>query len=633
LIAKGLRETVLYYHDALYVAAMTNSQAKSPRAAHPPKPRLTVRVGFAGERKNFDPELPGLHEQFAAVLSQIAEDVCSFDREQGGYDPHKAARLIFICSLAAGADQFAAKRALEAGYELQVPLAWPRKKYADMNFKKDSDELLVFNRLLQHEATKAILELDGSENEQDAYDAAGTVLVNHSDVLLAIWDLSTGNGPGGTGDSVRKAIAAGIPVIAFSSTEERPADLRYLDRVGRKPAELRELLGPCLNCDLESGNEVSEGQESKAKFDAKAESKHLRAYYREKERRIDLGLPYSLLTSLLRGTWSVRLRLPAYGRQASENWGKIPDERWVDKPREYFERIDMWADSLAVFYGQWMRGVVATSLVGGAIVVSISLAARFWPARFSSSLLPYLDLVPLLLAVLIVFSRYWGVQRRWMEYRMLSELLRSYALSAPIGGLQIDRHRFHVHHGFSRSWATFYYQAVIRNFGLCNAVMNDDYLLDYKHLLTDRLRGQIEYHDRQQRKCSILHRRIRTIGLFAFSFTLLACLPMPFARFVNTPHQAYFPTALHDINSFAYIFAIVSAAIAGFAAQENFARLVQVSVAIKKRLILLVHRLEQAQLDSDTLRDLAGEAIEITIQEHAGWILLSALREIEFSAG
>lgn len=592
---------------------------------HPPQPELAIRVGFAGVRNNFDPDLPGLRENLATVLKLVAETVHSYRGDHKDlFDLRKPTRLIFVCSLSAGADLFAASLAVEHGFELQIVLAYPQEKFAASNFVHPED-LNTFKQLLNHRATSAVLELDGSSTETETYDVAGTVLVGHSDVLLAMWDQSYNDLPGGTADSVRKAVASGVPVVAFSSSEEQVPKLLYQACDAGNIIELRDVLYSLLSYGLEESEGQCEQPEADKKFDPAAEQRFLADYYQERERRIDWSLPYSLLISLLRMHWSVRLRLPYYERQAEQNWQPLPGERWKDNARGYFRPIDGWADGLAVFYSNWMRGVVASSLIGGAAIIGATLGIRLFRNHPSP---PLLELSPILLVVLIVFSRLRGVQRRWMEYRLLSELVRNYALAAVIGGLDMDHHGFHTRQAFARSWVVFYYQAIVRSFGVCRAVFDDSYLLDFKHLLSERIRGQIRYHQIQQEKCTTLHRRIRIIGLITFSLTLLA----PLLQVASEKTWLSLTALAHKfelLDLAAYVAVILSAAIAGFAAQENFARLAQVSFIIKKQLTELLTRVERAKVRSDELRKLTGEAIGITMQEHADWLLLSSLREIE----
>jgi hypothetical protein len=173
---------------------------------HPPKPGVVFRVGVSGTR-NLLASNTGLDEQIRHVLLLVQREVELIHKEsRNGYDPTKPPRLVLICALAAGADQMVARIAADAGYEIQVPLAYPRERYAETNFTSHGkrQELRCFEEFLA-KAT-AVLELDGSDSEEEAYDTAGSVLVSHCDALLAITDGSTDRKRGGTVDSIEKAV-------------------------------------------------------------------------------------------------------------------------------------------------------------------------------------------------------------------------------------------------------------------------------------------------------------------------------------------------------------------------------------------------------------------------------------------
>jgi hypothetical protein len=588
-------------------------------------------VGFAGMRRGFDPELSGLREQFTYVLALIKDIVNNLhESDPTNFERAQPPRLIFVCALAAGADQFAAEIALAAGYELQVPLAMPREIYTRRNFEGDQPGLAAFNRLIA-EAT-SVFELPAAAIEEDGYNTAGTVLINHTDVLTAIWDLSEGHGRGGTADSVEKARAADIPAVVFSSKEPGAATVRYRGRSDVRPAELRDIVPAILYDGLQTEASSTWRSWDRASLDEK-QCKNLRAYYGETEHRVDWGFCYELLISLILAKWKVHFLRPSYEEQASENWARLDGEKWTDSAREFFRPLDQWADCLAIYYGQWMRGIVALSVVGGGLFVSTALVEKLWPGRFPLPSIAWLEIFPYILFALIMAARVKRINRRWVEYRMLSELLRNHALCAPIGGLHKDRHRFHLRHGFTATWMRFYYQAAVREFGLCPGVLDDEYLCDYKRLLATRIDRQIQYHHAQFAVCQILYIRIRRLGLIAAFISLLSPI---LSRWPSWAGHLRLPLAkirLDGIESVPFVFAVLTASIAGFAAQENFPRLAQVSEVIGKRLELLWQEVNAAPLDSEKLRTFTGEAIDITIQEHAGWNASASLREIELTTG
>jgi hypothetical protein len=580
-------------------------------------------------RKHFDPELAGLREQFTAVLTEIKDIVNNLhESDHVNFDRGKTPRLIFVCALAAGADQFAAEIALDAGYELQVPLAAPRERYAQGNFEGDAASLATFNLLIAR--ATSVFELSDAATGKEDYDAAGTVLINHTDILTAMWDLSGPRGPGGTADSVEKAALADIPVVAFNSKHTAAASIQYRGRIDVRPAELQDIIPAILYDGLQADTSGTWRSWDRSSLDAR-QCKSLHDYYQEKEKRLDLGYLRELLLSLILFRWRAHFLRPRYEKQASENWARLDGERWTDSAREFFRPLDKWADCLAIYYAQWMRGIVAISVVGGGLFVSTALVEKIWGHMFPPPDMIYIELFPYILFGSIIYARAKRVSRRWVEYRMLSELLRNHALCAPIGGLHKNQHRFHLRHGFAPTWMRFYYQAMVREFGLCHATLDDAYLRDYKSLLANRLHRQIQYHRGQYATCETLDTRIRRLGLIAASIALLSPIVGGWEYLSHRWHLP-FPGFISGIETVPYIFAVITASIAGFAAQESFPRLAQVSDVIGKRLQLLWRDVSSSPLDSEALRTLAGSAIDVTIQEHAGWNASASLREIELTA-
>jgi hypothetical protein len=127
---------------------------------HPPRPRLTVRVGVTGHRlhKLTQADEPLLRTKIREVLEhvrQIAQEVLAVP--DSPYAPGPAI-LRVISPLTEGADRIAAQEAVVLGFELQCPLPFDRDEYEkDFTIRQSRDEY----RAMLEKAT-AVLELDGS---------------------------------------------------------------------------------------------------------------------------------------------------------------------------------------------------------------------------------------------------------------------------------------------------------------------------------------------------------------------------------------------------------------------------------------------------------------------------------------
>lgn len=112
-----------------------------------------------------------------------------------------------LSSLATGADQRLALIALDRGARIGVLV--PSDRYADTFPEQDDLERYLTLLARASEVTR----LGYSEPSEEAYFAAGKYIVDHSDLVVAVWDGQLAEGLGGTGDIVAHARLRGKPVL------------------------------------------------------------------------------------------------------------------------------------------------------------------------------------------------------------------------------------------------------------------------------------------------------------------------------------------------------------------------------------------------------------------------------------
>jgi len=157
----------------------------------------TVRVGVTGHRSIDDPE--GVVAAVRDALARVRERFAGTE----------ATRLEAVSPLAEGADRIVARAVLaDTGATLTVPLPIPpddhAADFATPASKTDFDELLA-------RATRVEV-LPPAATREESYERAGRWVVEHSDVLLALWDGEASRGGGGTADIVAHARDRGLPV-------------------------------------------------------------------------------------------------------------------------------------------------------------------------------------------------------------------------------------------------------------------------------------------------------------------------------------------------------------------------------------------------------------------------------------
>lgn len=117
--------------------------------------------------------------------------------------------LAVISPLAEGADRLVVRRVLaRSKARLVVPLPLSQRDYmTDFESHESKEEFLSLVDVA-HE----LIVLPPAPTREEAYAAAGQYVLDHCDVLVAIWDGQSARGPGGTGDIVAQARQRDLPL-------------------------------------------------------------------------------------------------------------------------------------------------------------------------------------------------------------------------------------------------------------------------------------------------------------------------------------------------------------------------------------------------------------------------------------
>ena len=123
-----------------------------------------------------------------------------------------------LSALAEGADRILAKRLLLIpNTALWVPLPLPEEEYLkDFETSTSKQEFL-------HLLGKAerVIALPVTGKREEAYLAAGKYILDHSDLLMTIWDGKTAQGTAGTGDMVALARERNLPLVWIHAGNHR----------------------------------------------------------------------------------------------------------------------------------------------------------------------------------------------------------------------------------------------------------------------------------------------------------------------------------------------------------------------------------------------------------------------------
>ena len=180
------------------------------------QPEGRVVVGVTGHRCLADVEAVGAGVEVALGRIQQA---------------FGASSLTVISPLASGADQLVARRALmRPESRLIVPLPLPLSSYLE---GLAPAAIEAFHELLGQAADSFVL--PASLTHDEAYEAAGRYVVEHSEVLIAVWDGQPARGRGGTASTVARARQRGLPMAWIWARNYAP---------GARPAPVPDGHGP-----------------------------------------------------------------------------------------------------------------------------------------------------------------------------------------------------------------------------------------------------------------------------------------------------------------------------------------------------------------------------------------------------
>lgn len=163
----------------------------------------SVRIGVTGHR--FLAEVDKLRASVEEALDRIARAFAG-------------RRLRCVSALAEGADRMVAHAVLDRGGELTAVLPLPEDDYVrDFASPESRAE---FRDLVDH--ANRIVELPAAATRNEAYEQGGLWVLDHSDVLIAIYDGKPAQGRAGTAEIVARALERGLPLVHIKAGNRIP---------------------------------------------------------------------------------------------------------------------------------------------------------------------------------------------------------------------------------------------------------------------------------------------------------------------------------------------------------------------------------------------------------------------------
>ncbi len=540
------------------------------------RPRLVLRIGVIGHRPRRGRPLAAaaIAETADRTLAEIGAALQALFVAHIGVFADAPPLIRLASGLAEGADQIVLGAALDrpgpadpkearrAVHECAAILPFPaetcRALMGSARAKARFDALLAACSPVMAMAdapTPDGLAALAEDERRDAYIAQAQALMEHSDVLFAIWDGRPARGPGGTETTIRAALDLGLPVIVISPEGVLQGEIAALAPRGAArdaattyrmpdwPALTRHICAPPSPLATAPGNGHHGGTESHGALEHGAEedaSQRLVVFLSEQAALPTGGalLPRLALHRFLRkllggdgpGSAFAGLRLPTEPISAAPAPWRSATTGLADDTRldAILARRWQWADALAVRYAELNRSsVIAVPLIGFLAVamglIGFILASKNDAAGYAmKAVLLLLEIALLLFAYERHFKEprreHW--HRRQVEYRSLAELLR-HERFLHLAGFGGRLSRAGAQAGLPDEWIGWHLRATIRELGFPHVTLGPGY---YARLIAradaieirDTDHGQIAYNEARRAECHLVEHRLHGFasGLF-----------------------------------------------------------------------------------------------------------------------
>jgi len=657
-----------------------------PDPLMPPHPKICLSIGVTGHR--------AAHEGFAdaenrisATLSKIMDllDGAVATAQPALGRQHLAATRLHTL-LADGTDRMAAEMALARGYQLVAPLPFGRRLNRAINsLPKDADDaraLLsggdaldpatqshaasiraltdqahVFSLADQDDAITRLF-LAKMDAPRDFISAqlfsaecskrvalAGRILIEQSDLVIAVWDGVTTGHIGGTGHTIEASLNLGTPVLWIDPAcpeawrlLEAPETLAAREQASTtQDASLR--LKALVDAVFRPEGDV--GHPGVAALDREvwhSKSKRSRHAYRrvealfaqksDRSRLRSLTQTYETPDQILSGSCAAMLSA-ARSLQGADN-------AFFDRVAEGSLKRFAWADGIAAYLSDAYRGGMIVSfllsslaIVGGIAYLPVVPSSQKW-------LFALFELV-LLAGILIITIR--GQRKRlharWFETRRLAEYLRHAPLLLALGAA---RSAGRWPRGTETNWPEWYVRHALRDIGLPKMIMSPDYLRGLlTQLLDAHVTSQRDYHFAKAKRLAAVHHNLDRLSERLFQLAVLSVamyLALRTGSALEIISHEWLEVASRYFTVLGVLFPTFGAGIAGIRYFGDFERFAAISEITAEKLSVIHTRITVlAQAPSDRLHfglvaDLARETDDVVFSEIENWQAVFRAKQI-----
>ncbi|HHJ16657.1 MAG TPA: hypothetical protein ENJ80_08175 [Gammaproteobacteria bacterium] len=638
-------------------------------------PVLGLRIGIVGNRDLSGADEALVRQTLEVLLTKIclATETIRVSHCQPSKQAIYAAepaQYSLVNALAEGADQLAADvvRTLPFPFRLSCPIPFPLDTYkhwfATQSGREQFDRLVADERL-----DPVVIELDCHADtptrRRDGYRAAADMLLEHTDILIALYDPDVQGNSGGSLETTQIAVQRQIPVIHLDTKNPQVTTLiRKLTRFEENSipvtdALIQELLETVL---LPVAYRKAQSPAVAQEEDKTLCVRGVQCFFDEpllKEggaRRNRARALYRLYAPAWKLTAGIMKLATASGRREAGSGTTRKTHESAARAEQAIAGMKAACalqqepvNALACHYMDIYRGSFILNYLLGAVAVLLAISSYFGDA---GKVFTVIELIALLLIVVTYqSSRAGDWQRKAVDYRFMAEFFRHIEWLTLLGrNAQLLKPATH-HHAYdpANTWMGWYLQAFIRSQHPFRGLVPDTgpdpkqrvarldraYVGHVQHAMcSDWLEQQHHYHRTLHGRYSawdrISNRIMASLFFLTLGGVLLHLLPWhPDDALVNR----YYTWA---VAVFVAALPAFLAAVHGITVQGEFERLAERSAATAGYLKNLISRLRSITPEShthyaDAVGDHAIEAAQVMLEEVTDWQVLYRAHAVELT--
>ncbi len=548
---------------------------------------LSISLGVTGKRKLKDDwykEYIKPHiEEVLRTLQRVARDIVS--QSDGFLEADPVVRV--ISCLCDGSDRRVAEIGLEQGCDLYAVLPYPVSYPGHVSGIPEEQREESLNELKGLiKKAKGTLQLnpcltdrqdftgdpdkyeDSAEYERHiAYSEGSSMMLRHSDVLLAIWDDIPSDRLGGTYNTMLAALKTGKPMIVLKAGRSAAEDADknngksggkndilplFIDRDELNHKRVRKIKAELTAEELESGQYVDLYQALMERFgvphddDAEGESAsasgdmtpELREYIQNLQETAAAGCPNEMYClRVIKPLWHKCFKALSRQRAAAAAAAETAKRKCAQSGGSEGKSFDIRCvlDDVSGHYSSVFRSYVllACTLSGLAVTVSTCgfLLSGLWPAcHLPKWLFAVLSIVEFAVIITILFYYYLYNRGKWQRkhahYRLIAEYRRNLEGMIKLGQIPKITEPQAYYHNSGERWTDWMAWLVMRQQPFADLDFSDAGQVEEKRseFVKQYVNNQISYHANNSHRYAVAEEKIHNFSTALFVLSLICVM-------------------------------------------------------------------------------------------------------------